>query len=583
MESHEIFEKYIKNRPWTKNYDEGIPAEVTIRPEPLYAYLDRTASSYPERTAFVYFGSHVKYKTLADHSDRVAKALREMGVSKGDIVALYMPNHPAFAVAFYAAAKIGATVTPMNPLYTPGEVARQARDSEARVLFTADVQYDKAIKANEEYRFEKVIVAEMTEYMPAWLKPIARRQIRAPKIKYGGAVVKYAELLSYEAEGYRAAVKPEEDIVALMYTGGTTGTPKGAEITHANISSNLQQLKPFYDVVRRSRGIGADTPLVLVGVLPWYHIYGQVTVLHYSIFDGDTVLVYPRFDLKKILSDIGKYKASVFHGVPTIFNAIVNSVDIRRYDLTSLAFCISGSSPLPVELARRFEAATGAPLREGYGMTETAVVTHLNPLLNGRHKAGSIGLPLPSTYAAIADLEKPELLPPGQTGELVISGPQVMKGYHNRPEENKEAFFNCCGLRWFRTGDIAYMDEEGYFYIVDRKKDMIKYKGYSVFSREIEEVLYQHPCVKEAAVIGVPDQEAGEVPKAFVVLKDECKEQIKPADIIKWASERLAPYKRPRYVEFRSELPKSAVGKILKRILKEEELSKWAQTGRSNK
>lgn len=568
VNSQEVFERYIKTRPWTKNYDDGVPPDVEIKPEPLFVYLDRAAAR-GDRPAYIYFGGKVTYKALADHSDRVSKALREAGISKGDVVAIYMPNHPAFAVAYYAALKIGATVTPMNPLYTPGEVVRQSKDSGAKVLFTADVLYDKVLKALDEYKFERVYVVEMTDYMPAWIKPLARRRLKAPKIKYGGAVARYADLLKYEREVNRASVSPE-DLAALMYTGGTTGIPKGVEITHANISANLQQLKPFYDVVRRARGMPPDEPMVLVGVLPWYHIYGQITVMHYAIFEGHTVLVYPRFDLKRVLSDIGKYKASVFHGVPTIYNLIINSPDALRYNLRSLAFCISGSAPLPVEVAKKFEELTGAPLREGYGMTETAVVTHLNPLLNGKHKPGSIGLPIPNTYAAIADLDKPELLPPGQTGELVVSGPQVMRGYHNKPEENEVAFFWCCGMRWFRTGDIAYMDEEGYFYIVDRKKDMIKYKGYSVFSREVEEVLYQHPCVKEAAVIGVPDPEAGEVPKAYVVLKEECRGKISADDIIKWTSERLASYKRPRIVEFRDDLPKTPVGKILKRALKEE-------------
>lgn len=575
MESLEIFEKYIKNRIWSRSYDEGIPAEVPIRPEPLYAYLDRTASKFGDRPAYIFFGARISYRTLGDHSDRLAKALREFGVSKGDVVALYMPNHPAFAIAYYAALKIGAVVTPMNPLYTPREVAYQAKDSGAKVLVTMDVQYDKVKGALAEgAKFEKIVVADITDYMPPLIRPIARARIKPPKVPYGGGVVKYADLLKYERETSRASINPVEDVAALMYTGGTTGIPKGAEITHANISANLQQIKPFYDLTRAKRGVPADAPLVLVGVLPWYHIYGQVTVMHYAIYDGDTVIVYPRPDLRAMMKDIEKYKASVLHGVPTLFNMIINSPDVRRYNLRSLTFCISGAAPLPVEVAKKFEEITGTPLREGYGMTETAVVTHLNPLFNGRHKPGSIGLPIPSTYAAVADPEKPVLLSPGQVGELVISGPQVMKGYHNRPEENEAAFFECCGHRWLRTGDMAYMDEEGYFYIVDRKKEMIKYKGYSVFPREIEEVLYQHPCVKEAAVVGIPNPEVGEMPKAYVVLKDECKGKVSPDDIAKWAAERLAPYKRPRAVEFRDELPKSAVGKILRRELRDQELAK---------
>ncbi|MBP1449530.1 MAG: AMP-binding protein, partial [Thermoproteus sp.] len=415
----------MRRRIWAKNYDEGVPAEVSIRLEPLYAYLDRAVQSYGDRVAHIYFGARITYKTLGDHSDRLAKALREFGVSKGDVVALYLPNTPAFTVAYYAALKIGAVVTPMNPLYTPREVVHQAKDAGARILVTADVLYDKAAKAHEEVKFDRVVVANVADYMPPLLKPFAKMKLKPPKVPYGGSVVKYSELLRYEPDVRREPINPAEDLAALMYTGGTTGVPKGAEITHGNISANLQQLKPFYDLVKARRGLPPDAQLVLVGLLPWYHIYGQVAVMHYAIFDGHAVLVYPRPDLRALMRDVEKYKASVLHGVPTLFNMIVNHPDARRFNLRSLSFCISGATPLPVEVAKKFEELTGAPLREGYGMTETAVVTHLNPLLNGRHKPGSIGLPIPSTYAAVADLEKPILLPPGQPGELVISGPQV--------------------------------------------------------------------------------------------------------------------------------------------------------------
>jgi len=570
----EVFEKYIATRIWAKNYDEGVPPEVRIKPEPLFSYLDRQATERGSATAYVYFGNKISFKTVGDHSDRVAAALREWGLGKGDVVALYMPNTPAFPIIYYGALKIGAVVSPMNPMYTPREVAYQAKDAGARVIFVADVLYKNVEEADKIHKFDRVVVVEVAEYMPAFIKPLAKRRLKPPKIPYGGRVVSYKSLLSHKATSYRAGVDPREDLAALMYTGGTTGVPKGAEITHGNISSNLQQLKPLYEVVKKRRGI---QQLVMMGVLPWYHIYGQVTVMHYGIFDGATVVVMPRPDMEQMMKSIQKYKVHVLHGVPTLYNTIINHPKARQYNLSSLAFCISGASPLPVEVAKRFEQLTGAVLREGYGLTETAVVTHVNPLY-GKAKAGSIGLPLPSTYAAAADPDNPILLPPGQVGEIVISGPQVFKGYHNRPEENAQAFFECCGLRWFRTGDMGYMDEEGYFYIVDRKKDMIKYKGYSVFSREIEEVLYQHPCVKEAAVIGVPHPEAGEIPKAFIVLREECKGKVTPEDIIKWTEDKLAHYKRPRAVEFRDELPKSAVGKILKRELKAEELRKLQES-----
>ncbi|ABL88592.1 AMP-dependent synthetase and ligase [Pyrobaculum islandicum DSM 4184] len=569
-DTYEVFEKYVKNKPWVKNYDEGVPADVEIKPSPLFTYLDKQVTENGQVVAYIYFGNKVPYKTVGEHSDRVAAALKEWGIGKGDVVALYMPNTPVFPIVYYGALKLGAVVTPMNPMYTPREVAWQAKDAGARVLFTVDVLYKNVEEAVKMYQLEKVVVAEITEYMPSLIKPLAKMKLKPPKIQYSSRVVPYREVLSHSPTSYRANINPLEDLAALMYTGGTTGLPKGAEITHGNISSNLQQLKPLYDVVRRKRGVNR---LVIMGLLPWYHIYGQVTVMHYGIFDGATVVVMPRPDIDQLMKLIQKYNVHVLHGVPTLYNMINNHPKVGKYNLKSLAFCISGAAPLPVEVAKRFEQITGAVLREGYGLTETAVVTHLNPLY-GKAKVGSIGLPIPSTYAAIADPDKPELLPPNQVGEIVISGPQVFKGYHNRPEENAQAFFQCCGLRWFRTGDMGYMDEEGYFYVVDRKKDMIKYKGYSVFSREIEEVLYQHPCVKEAAVIGVPHPEAGEIPKAFIVLKEECKGKVTPEDIIKWTEDKLAHYKRPRVVEFRDELPKSAVGKILKRELKAEELKK---------
>ncbi|MEM4510764.1 MAG: long-chain fatty acid--CoA ligase [Pyrobaculum sp.] len=566
----EVFQKFIKPRVWARNYDEGVPPEVDIRLEPLFTYLDRQVSTSGDAPAYIYFGRRVSFREVGDHSDRVAAALREWGVGKGDVVALYMPNTPVFPIVYYAALKVGAVVTPMNPLYTPREVAWQSKDSGARVVFTVDVLYKNVEEASKMYQFSKVVVAEVTDYMPPFIKPLAKMKLKPPKIKYGGGVTPYRELLSHSPASSRASVDPAVDLAALMYTGGTTGLPKGAAITHGNISANLQQLRPLYDVVKKKRGIER---LVMVGLLPWYHIYGQVAVMHYGIFDGATVIAIPRPDIEQLMKLVQKYKAHVLHGVPTLYNMINNHPKAAQFNLKSLAFCISGAAPLPVEVAKRFEQLTGAVLREGYGLTETAVVTHVNPLF-GKAKAGSIGLPIPSTYAAVAHLEKDELLPPGQVGEIVISGPQVFRGYHNRPEENAQAFFECCGLRWFRTGDVGYMDEEGYFYIVDRKKDLIKYKGYSVFSREIEEVLYQHPCVKEAAVIGVPHPEAGEVPKAFIVLKEECRGKITAEEIIKWTEDKLAHYKRPRLVEFRDSLPKSAVGKILKRELKAEELAK---------
>ena len=569
--SQEVFEKYIKPRPWVKNYDEGVPPEIEIPEIPLFAILDETASKYPRRTAFYFFGRRVSYAEFKRAADSFAKALAEnWGVGKGDKVALFLPNTPQFAIAYYGAIKTGATVTPANPLYTPRELAYQLSNSEARILVALDIFKDKVQAAlkSEGVQVEAVIYTGIDDYLPGFKALLYRLKERKPKIRYDGKrVARFMDLVKgYEPSPPKVSINPREDVVALMYTGGTTGVPKGAMLTHYNIVANVHQIDAWW-----KRGRKAED--VMVGVLPWFHIYGQTVVLHTGIFRAATILVYPRFDLERILRDIEKFKANIFHGVPTIYAMIVNRPDIRKYNLRSLEICISGAGPLPVAVAEKFEKLTGAKLREGYGLTETSPVTHVNPIY-GKYKLGSIGLPVPNTLAAIADPEKPVLLPPGHTGELVISGPQVMKGYYKMPEENEKAFFECCGMRWFRTGDIAYMDEEGYFYIVDRKKDLIKYKGYSVYPREVEEVLYRHECVVEAAVIGVPDPEVGERIKAFVVLKPECRGKVTERDIIEFARKHLAPYKVPKEVEFRDELPKSAAGKILRRVLREEELRK---------
>jgi len=569
--SEEAFSIYI-SRPWVKFYDEGVPPEVEIKYFPLYEALDRVVRERPNDTAFIYFGRRISYREFGEASDRFAAALRNLGVRKGDVVALLLPNTPQFAIAYYGAAKLGAVVTTMNPLYAVREIAYQSRDSEAKVIVTLDMLYPRVAEAAKEYRFDYIVVTGLEEYMPGYMRPLYRLKMRGqiPKVPYGGNILKLQDLLKTPPTSYREPIDPHNDLLALMYTGGTTGLPKGAEITHANVVANVQQIDPIIKAVKSKLGIARD---VLVGALPWFHIYGQVVVLHYGVYAGATTLVYPRFEVERVMSDIQKYKATLFHGVPTMYVMLLNHPKFREFNVRSLVACISGAAPLPGEVAKRFEEATGARLREGYGLTETAVVTHVNPVL-GKYKIGSIGLPIPNTLAAIADLEKPLLLPPREIGEIVISGPQVMRQYHNRPEENKLAFFEYKGIRWFRTGDIGYMDEEGYFYVVDRKKDMIKYKGYSVFPREIEEVLYAHECVREAAVIGIPDPEAGEIPKAYIVLRDECKGRVTEEDFKSYLRERVAAYAVPKAIEFRAELPKSAVGKILKRELREEELRK---------
>jgi len=475
---------------------------------------------------------------------------------------------PQFVITFYGTIKIGATATPMNPLYTAREVAHQIKDSGAKILVALDMFSEHVEEALKEVDIDAVIYTGIEDYLStfkAWIYRTFMKKEKAPidntKRFRWRDVIK-----NVEASAPRPDIDPVNDTVALMYTGGTTGVPKGAELTHYNLVSNVLQIDAWLFRGRKK----VDR---YVGILPWYHIYGMTTVLHSAIYGAGTIIIFPRFDVKELLEGIQKYKANVFHGVPTIYSVLVNYPEITRYDLSSIEACVSGAGPLPVAVAKKFEELTKGRIREGYGLTETSPVTHVNPIY-GKYKVGSIGLPIPNTLAAIADPDRPVFLPPGEVGELVISGPQVMKGYYNRPEENEKVFFEKYGRKWLRTGDIAKMDEEGYFYIVDRKKDLIKYKGYSVYPREIEEVLYEHEAIVEAAAIGVPDERVGERIKAFVVLKNEYRGKISADDIINWLKDKLAPYKLPKEIEFRDSLPKSAAGKILRRVLKEEEIKK---------
>ncbi len=564
----EAYEKYAA-KPWLKNYDEGVPPEIEIPNKPLYWVLEQAAEQFPDRTALYFLGTRVSYRELLDSAKRFASYLKSKGVGKGDVVGLFLPNSPMFAVAYYGTLMAGATVSPMNVLYSPSEIHHQLENNQAKILVAIDMFKDK-VDAGVPDHVKEIVWTGIQDYLSGIKGFLYKLKYKPPKIVEDERNKLFKNILkTYQPIDKPAEVDPENDIAALMYTGGTTGVPKGAELTHKNLLANVLQIDAWY-----KRGVkGKD---VFVGALPWFHIYGQTTVLNTGIYRAATILVFPRWDVKTVMKEIAKHKANMFHGVPLMYISIINHPEVKKFNLTSLEACISGAAPLPVAVAKKFEELTGAKLREGYGLTETSPVTHVNPIL-GKAKAGSIGIPVPSTIAAVADPEAPVILPPGEVGELVISGPQVMKGYHNMPEENEKVFFECCGRRWVRTGDMAKMDEEGYFYIVDRKKDIIKYKGYSVFPREIEEVLYKHECVQEAAVIGVPHPEYFEYPKAFIVLKSECKGKVTEQDIIEYARQHLAPYKVPKAVEFREDLPKTAVGKILRRMLREEELKKLKQ------
>ncbi|MGQ9530379.1 MAG: long-chain-fatty-acid--CoA ligase [Candidatus Bathycorpusculaceae bacterium] len=567
----EIIEKKEKiGKPWYKFWPEGVPKHIDYPEIPLFQFLRDGAEKYPDKTAIIYFDRKISYKELNIISDKFATALADFGVKKGDKVAIFLPNIPPFIMAYYGTIKTGAIVTAISPLYKEREVEHQLNDSEAETIVVLDLLYPIVDKVWQKTKLKRVIVASLKDYMPgatAFLGSLLKK-IPSQKVERKPNVYFFQELINkYPPNPPKVEINPKEDLVALQYTGGTTGTSKGAMLTHMNLVSNAIMCKAWLkDVIE-----GEET---FLAVLPLFHIYGMTTGMNAPIYIGGRVVLLPRFDAVSTFQAIQKYKVTVFCGAPTMYAMLLAHPDLSKYDCTSVRFCISGSAPLPPEIQKKFMEVTGGVLVEGYGLTESSPVTHCNPLDKTMKtvKVGSIGIPWPDTDAKIMDAETGEKeLAPGEIGELVIKGPQVMKGYWKMPEETAQVLRD----GWLYTGDIGKMDEDGYFYITDRKKDLIKYKGYSVYPRELEDVLYEHPAVKLCAVIGKPDPVAGEIPKAFVVLKEG--KAATEKEIMDFVNEKVAPYKAIRDVDFRKELPMTMVGKVLKRVLQEEERKKAAE------
>ena len=553
-------------KPWLKFWPEGVPQSIDYPEKPLFHFLENSAEKYPHNTAIVFFGKEITYQELNDAVSRFANALYNMGIRKGDVVALYLPNTPQFVIAYYGALKAGATITAVSPLYRERELQFQLSNSEAKVIVTLDVLFSRFKSVWEKTGVEHAIVTSMKDYMPgfkAFLGSLLGK-IPSAKVEREPNVHFFKELIEKSpAEPPKVDINPKEDLAALQYTGGTTGTPKGAMLTHMNLVSNAMMCAAW---------LGAKPAQeVFLAVLPLFHIYGMTVAMNAPMYMAGKTVMLPRFDPVEVFKAIQKYRVTVFCGAPTMYALLIDHPDVTKYDCTSVKFCISGAAPLPPEVQKKFMEITGGVLVEGYGLTEASPVTHCNPLdpTMKTVKIGSIGLPWPDTEAKIVDVEtgKKEL-PPGEVGELIVKGPQVMKGYWKMPEETAAVLRD----GWLYTGDIGKMDEDGYFYITDRKKDLIKYKGYSVYPRELEDVLYEHPAVKLCAVVGKPDPVAGEIPKAFIVLKEGAK--ATEEEIIKFVKERVAPYKAIREVEFRKELPMTMVGKVLRRVLREEEYKK---------
>jgi long-chain acyl-CoA synthetase len=549
-------------KPWFRFYAKQVPRSIDYPNITLSEVLKQSAKDFPDNPAIIYFGKRISYRELDEMVDRFAAALQDLGVKKGDRVGIQLPNIPQFVIAFYGALRAGAICVTCSPLYKARELEHQLNDAGAETLVVMDTLYPIVQEIRERSKLRNVIATSPRDYLPPLLRTLS--PLKGVKSYKCPGAIDFLSIMKHEPNPKPVLVKPDE-LALLQYTGGTTGVPKGAMITHRNLIVNAAQCEVELPM---RRGIDVN-----VTALPLFHIFGMTCAMNAPVLTGTTMLMIPDpRDPKGILNTISKYKATTFCSVPTMYIALINTPDIKKYDLSTVRACMSGAAPLPVEIQKKFEQLTGGRLVEGYGLTESSPVSHVNPLDDPKkNRPGSIGIPVPDTEAKIVDLETgTKDLKPNEVGELVIKGPQVMQGYWNQPDETK----NTLRGGWLYTGDIAKMDEDGYFYIVDRKKDMIDVSGLKVWPREVEEVLYEHPAVNEAAVVGVADAYRGETVKAYVTLKPGYQGKVTEEDIIKFCKDKIATYKAPRLVEFRDSLPKTLVGKILRRTLKEEMESK---------
>ena len=550
---------------WYKSYDPGVPHDIELPSKTLPRFLEEAARKWPSVVAVKFMGRKLTFSELDRAAGNFAAALAGLGLQPGSRVALHLPNCPQYVIAFYGTLRAGCIVTPCNPLYVERELAHQLNDSGAEAIITLSRFYPLVNKIKEKTGLKEIIVTNIKDYLPGFLKTLytlAKEKKEGDRVRLESGHRRLLDLLKQFASHPVPEIEDDlEKPACYMYTGGTTGVSKGAILTHRNILANALQVKSWVNDFQEGKEI-------ILGALPFFHSYGMSTALNLALVGGVTLIPVPQFKVKEILKLIHKEKPTLFPGVPTMYVAINNDPDVQKYDLSSIKVCISGAAPLPVEVQKQFEAITGGRLREGYGLTETSPVTHCNPIY-GQNKAGSIGVPFPGTVAKIVDIDDPSReMPVGERGQLAVKGPQVMRGYLNRDEETAAIFHD----GYILTGDIAMMDEDGYFYIVDRKKDMVIAGGYNIFPREIEEVLYGHEKIREACVAGVPHGYRGETIKAYIVLKDGV--AMTEEEVIDYCKENLAKYKVPKIVEFREELPKTMVGKILRRMLVEEELAK---------
>ncbi|MFH2037870.1 MAG: long-chain fatty acid--CoA ligase [Chloroflexota bacterium] len=551
----------MDEKPWLKHYDKGVPVSINYPAEPLFYFLEESARKFPDRACTIFKGAEISYREMNELTDRIAAAVTSLGVKKGDRVGIFMPNTPQFVMVYYGILKAGGVVVATNPLYTPPEIEHQSNDAGIEIMFVMSNFYKTIKEAQPKTKIKTLIVTNIKET----LSPLMRVLFTLVKEKKGGFRVTldsgdiwFQDLLSKFKPEDRPKINISPDDTALFqYSGGTTGISKAAVAMHRNLVANTLQIKKWMTDLREGGEI------VLMGI-PLFHVYGMVAGMNFALASAATMIMIPNVrDLHDVLDNIKKYSPTIFPGVPTLYTALNNHPDVisGKYNLSSIRACLSGSAPLMRETKERWEELSGGKLFEGFGLSEAPTATHCNPLM-GENRTGSIGLPLSDVDSRIVSLDDGKtVLPIGEIGELVLKGPQVMKGYHNMPTETENALQD----GWLYTGDIARMDEDGYFYIVDRKKELIKPGGYQVWPREVEEALSENPKVLEAGVAGIPDPYRGETVKAWIVVKPG--ETLTDDEVKAWCKERLAAYKVPTHIEYRNELPKTTVGKILRREL----------------
>lgn len=553
-----------KKRPWIPWYSKETPPDFEIPEKSIIEMYDEAVKKWGNKTAVVFYGKKLKHKEIHELSLRFATALHELGVKKGDKIAILLPNCPQFIISYFGILRLGAVASAISPLYTPREIKYQLNDSGSKGIVCLDMLYEKVRKVRGETSLEFAIITSIEEYLPGARRFLARFTGQKFQIDISGepATYMFQELINkYAPTPPKVKINPKEDLAALPYTGGTTGPPKGVMLTHYNIVAVQEEIRKAFPEIK-------DGEECAIAVLPFYHIYGQSVIMMSSALRGGQCVLFAKPDIDEIVSAMEKYNVTLFYGVPTLYKYFVDSKRARKFNWKKLKYLFCGADTLHEKVRRDWMNFIGKQIHEGYGLTETAAVTHISP--PERPKSGSFGIPLPNTHAAVINPDTMEFVPPGKEGELVVDGPQVMVGYWNKPDANEKSFFKMGERRWFRTGDIVRMDEEGYFYFVERMKDMIKYKGYSVFAHEIEEVLYKHPKIKEAAVIGVPDPDVGERVKAIVVPEPDYRGKITEEEVIEWCKKQLAHYKVPKIVEFRGEIPKTDAFKIDHKKLREE-------------